>query len=134
MIKTVEDIGATKKRLKIEIPAEVIEKEIRDSIEKLRRKTTIPGFRTGKAPIDLIEKRFGKEIESDVLERVIPQGYIEALREANITPVANPVLEEKSDFKRRQPISMTLTVEVMPHIENLNYEDIPLKDIPVAVS
>lgn len=134
MIKTVEDIGATKKRLKIEIPADVIEKEIRDSLEKLRRKTTIPGFRTGKAPIDLIEKRFGKEIESDVLERVIPQGYIEALREANITPVANPVLEEKSDFKRRQPISMTLTVEVMPNIENLNYEDIPLKDIAVAVS
>lgn len=134
MIKTVEDIGATKKRLKIEIPADVIEREIKDSLEKLRRKTTIPGFRTGKAPIDLIEKRFGKEVESDVLERVIPQGYIEALREANITPVANPVLEEKSDFKRRQPISMTLTVEVMPNIENLNYEDIPLKDIPVAVS
>jgi len=134
MVKTVEDIGATKKRLKIEIPADVIEKEIRDSLEKLRRKATIPGFRTGKAPIDLIEKRFGKEVESDVLERVIPQGYVEALREANITPVANPVLEEKSDFKRRQPISMTLTVEVMPNIENLNYEDIPLKDIPVAVS
>jgi len=134
MIKTVEDISATKKRLRIEIPAEVIEKEIQDSLEKLRRKTTIPGFRTGKAPIDLIEKRFGKEVESDVLERLIPQGYVDALREANITPVANPVLEEKSDFKRKQPISMTLMVEVMPNIENLNYEDIPLKDIPVAVS
>lgn len=134
MIKTVEEISATKKRLRIEIPAEVIEKEIRDSLEKLRRKTTIPGFRTGKAPIDLVEKRFGKEVESDVLERVIPQGYVDALREANITPVANPVLEEKSDFKRRQPISMTLTVEVMPNIENLRYEEIPLKDIPVTVS
>ena len=134
MIKTVEDISATKKRLRIEIPAEVIEKEIQDSLEKLRRKTTIPGFRTGKAPIDLIEKRFGKEVESDVLERLIPQGYVDALREANITPVANPVLEEKSDFKRKQPISMTLMVEVMPNIENLNYEDIPLKDIRVAVS
>ena len=134
MIKTVEDISATKKRLRIEIPAEVIEKEIQDSLEKLRRKTTIPGFRTGKAPVDLIEKRFGKEVESDVLERLIPQGYVDALREANITPVANPVLEEKSDFKRKQPISMTLMVEVMPNIENLNYEDIPLKDIRVAVS
>jgi len=134
MIKTVEDISATRKRLRIEIPADMIEKEIRDSLEKLRRKTTIPGFRTGKAPINLIEKRFGKEVESDVLERIIPQGYVEALREANITPVASPVLEEKSDFKRRQPISMTLMVEVMPNIENLKYEDIPLKDIPVTVS
>jgi len=134
MIKTVEDISATKKRLRIEIPADMIEQEIRDSLEKLRRKTTIPGFRTGKAPIDLIEKRFGREVESDVLERVIPQGYVDALREADITPVANPVLEEKSDFRRRQPLSMTLTVEVMPNIGNLKYEEIPLKDIPVAVS
>ncbi|HXX54184.1 MAG TPA: trigger factor [Thermodesulfovibrionales bacterium] len=134
MIKALEDISATKKRLRIEIPADMIEQEIRDSLEKLRRKTTIPGFRTGKAPIDLIEKRFGKEVESDVLERIIPMGYVDALREANITPVANPVLEEKSDFKRKQPISMTLTVEVMPSIENLKYEEIPLKDIPVAVS
>ena len=134
MIKNVEDISTTKKRLRIEIPADTIEQEIRDSLEKLRRKTTIPGFRTGKAPIDLIEKKFGKEVESDVLERIIPQGYVDALREAHITPVANPVLEEKSDFKRRQPLSMTLTVEVMPNIENLRYEEIPLKDIPVAVS
>lgn len=134
MLKSVEDISATKKRLTIEIPAETIEKEIRDSFEKVRRKSTIPGFRTGKAPIELIEKRFGKEVEQDVLDRIVPHGYVEALKEADITPAANPVLEEKFDFKRNQPLSMTLTVEVMPKIENLNYENITVKDIPVSVS
>ena len=69
MLKSVEDITATKKRLTIEIPAEDIEKELRDSFEKLRRKTTLPGFRTGKAPMQLIEKRFGKDVEQDVLDR-----------------------------------------------------------------
>ncbi len=134
MLKTIEDISATKKRLRIEIPAETIENEIRDSIEKLKRKTTIPGFRPGKAPIDLIEKRFGKEVEADVLDRVIPRGYVDALKEANITPVTEPVVEEKIDFKRHQPISLTLTVEIMPKIENLHYEKIKVRDIPVAVS
>ncbi len=134
MLKSVEDVTATKKRLKIEIPAEAIEKEIRDSFQKLRQKTSIPGFRTGKAPMGLIEKRFGKEVEQDVLERIVPHGYVEALKEANITPAANPVLEEKADFRRNEPFSMTLTVEVMPKIENLNYENIAVKDIPVSVS
>lgn len=134
MLKSVEDITATKKRLTIEIPAEAIEKEIRDSLEKLRRKTTLPGFRTGKAPMQLIEKRFGKDVEQDVLDRIVPHGYVEALKEADITPAANPVLEDKFDFKRNQPLSMTLTVEVMPKIENLNYENIAVKDIPVSVS
>lgn len=134
MLKAVEDISTTKKRLRIEISADVIEKEIRDSIEKLRRKTTIPGFRTGRAPLELIERRFGKEVEKDVLDRIIPRGYVEALKEADITPIANPVLEEKVDFKRNQSISMTLTVEVMPKIDHLQYENIVVKDIPVSVS
>jgi trigger factor len=134
MLRAVEDISTTKKRLVIEIPTDAIEKEIRDAFEKLRRKSTIPGFRTGKAPMELIEKKFGKEVEQDVLERVIPRGYVDALKEANLTPVGNPVLEEKGDFKRHQPFSMTLTVEVMPKIENLRYENIKVKDIPVTVS
>jgi trigger factor len=134
MLKTVEDITKTKKRLTIEIAADAIEQEIKDSLEKLRRKTTIPGFRPGKAPLDLIEKRFGKDVESEVLDRIIPQGYMEALQEADITPVANPVLEDKIDFKRHQPVSLTLTVEIMPKIGTLRYENIPVKDIPVSVA
>lgn len=134
MLKTVEDISATKKRLKIEIPAETIEQEMRDSFEKLRRKTTLPGFRTGKAPLELIEKKFGREVEADVLDRIIPQGYMDALKEANLTPVSNPVLEEKIDFKRRDPISLTLLVEIMPKIEALSYEKMKVKDTPVEVT
>ena len=134
MLKAIEDITATKKRITIEIPAETIEKEIRDSFEKLRRKTTIPGFRTGKAPMEIIEKRFAKDVERDVLDRIIPRGYVDALKEANITPASNPELEEKFDFRRNQPLSMTLTVDVMPKIENLVYENVTVKDIPVSVS
>lgn len=133
MLKTVEDISTTKKRLKIEIPADTIEKEITDSLDRVRRTTTLPGFRTGKTPISLIEKKFGKKIEGEVLERMIPRVYIDALKEADITPVANPVLEEELDFKRHLPISMTFTVEIMPKVENLRYEGIKVKELPIVV-
>lgn len=133
MLKTVEDISTTKKRLKIEIPADTIEKEITDSLERVRRTTTLPGFRTGKTPISLIEKKFGKKIEGEVLERMIPRVYVDALKEADITPVANPVLEEELDFKRHLPISMTFTVEIMPKVENLRYEGIKVKELPIVV-
>ena len=133
MLKTVEDISATRKRLQIEIPAETIESEIRESLEKLRRRTTLPGFRTGKAPLSLIEKKFGKEVESDVLDRIIPRGYMDALKEADITPIGGPVLENKVDFKRSAPVSLTFTVEIMPKIEDLSYENIKVKDVAVAV-
>ncbi|MEW6001747.1 MAG: trigger factor [Nitrospirota bacterium] len=133
MAQIVEDISATKKRLRIEIPSAEIEKNIRDSLEKLRQKTKIPGFRPGKAPINLIEKRFGKEVQAEVLDRIIPEFFNRALREAELTPVTLPVLEEEVDFRRNNPLNLSITVEVVPKMENLNYENIEIKDVPLTV-
>lgn len=133
MLKTVEDLSKTKKRLRIEIPADSIEREIQESLEKVRLQSRLPGFRPGKTPMDLIEKKFGKKVEAEVLEKVLPRVYMAALREANISPVTNPVLDEEINFTRRQPVSMSLTVEIMPEIANLNYDQLKVKDIPVTV-
>ncbi len=129
----VEDIKTTKKRLKIEIPADVIEKEISNSLEKLKHKAKIPGFRSGMAPITLIEKRFGKEVEAEVLDKIIPEYYTKALKETELMPVTTPVFDKGLDFKRNSTLNLSFTIEVMPKIENLNYENIKIKDIPVVV-
>jgi trigger factor len=133
MLKTVEDVSATKKRLKIEIPQEAIEKEISSAFRRLRAKVKLPGFRPGKAPMDLLEKRFGKEVETEAMEKLLPEYYNSALKEAELRPVAGPVLEEAPDFRRDAPLSMTFLVEVTPKIEDLKYEGIKVKDIPVSV-
>ncbi|MCL4456008.1 MAG: trigger factor [Nitrospirae bacterium] len=133
MLKTVEDISATKKRLKIEIPAEAIESEIKRGLGEAQKRARIPGFRPGKAPMHLIEKKFAKNIEADVLEKMVPDYYLKAVKEAGITPVSRPVAEESFDFKRNGPLSMTVSVEVRPKIENLNYEEITVKEVPVEV-
>ncbi len=133
MLKSIEDINATKKRLRIEVPAEVIEREIGSSLESLRQKVKIPGFRPGKAPVNLIEKRFGKEIEAEVLEKVVPEHYNMALREADLHPISMPELEEKFDFSRNNPLNLSFIVEVAPKIENLKYEQIAIKDYPFTI-
>lgn len=133
MLKTVEDISTTKKRLKIEIPADTLEDEITDSLEKVKKTATIPGFRTGRAPMTFIEKKFGKKVEGEVLDRIIPRVYVDALKEADIIPVTDPVLEGGIDFKRREPVSLTLTIEVMPKITNLTYENLSIRDIAASV-
>jgi trigger factor len=133
LLKSVEDINTTKKRIRIEIPSDVIEKEILVSLEKVRQKAKIPGFRPGKAPVNLIEKRFGKEVEAEVLDKIIPEYFSNALKEAELMPITMPVFDERLDFKRNNPINLSFTVEVMPKIEDLNYENIEIKDIPLDV-
>jgi trigger factor len=93
----------------------------------------LPGFRLGNAPMNLIEKRFGKKVEAEVLEKVVPEFYNKALKEADLRPVAMPVLDEQFTFKRNNPLNLSLTVEVMPKIGNLDYAGIKTKDVPVAV-
>ncbi len=117
MLKTLEDISTTKKRLKIEIPSEAIEGEIQNGLKGVQKRAKIPGFRPGKAPISIIEKRFGKDVEGDVMERLVPEYYANALKEANIKPVGRPELEEKLELKRNAPLEMTLTVEIRPDVK-----------------
>jgi trigger factor len=133
LLTSVEDINPTKKRLKIEIPSDIIEKEIGNSLNKLKQTMKLPGFRPGKAPISLIEKRFGKEIEAEALDKLIPEHLRIAMQQAEITPLTMPTLDEEFEFKRNNPLNLSITVEIVPKIENLAYENIAVNDIPFSV-
>ena len=133
MLKACEDISTTKKRLKIEIPAETLETEINKTLREVQRRTKLPGFRPGKSPMTIIEKRFGKEVEAEVLDKLVSEHFLKAIKEAGITPVSRPEMEEPLNFKRSEPLSMVLTLEVRPVVEGLNYEGIAVKDIPIEI-
>ncbi len=134
MLKSVEAISETKKRLTIEIPAEIIESNIKSSILEVQKKSQIPGFRPGKAPLSIIEKKFGKSVEADVMDKLIPEYYQKAMQEANLKPISQPMIEDTSDFIRNKPLSMTFTVEVMPQIDNIVYEGIKIDEIPIELT
>jgi len=130
---TLEDISATKKRLKIQIPAERVEAEIQKTFRDLQQKSKFPGFRPGKAPMSMIEKKFGKDAEAEALEKLIPEFYQTVLMENEIIPVSKPEIEGTFEYKRNIPLELTVVVEIRPKVENLSYEDIPIKEIPVDV-
>jgi trigger factor len=125
MLKNLEHVSETKKRLTVEIPADVIENKIKQELTNVGRRTKIPGFRPGKAPISLLEKRFGQDVEADVLNKIVPEYYAQSMKEAKLSPVSHPEFE-KSDHERKSPLEMVFTVEVLPEVENLNYEGIKI--------
>jgi trigger factor len=133
LLKSCEDISATRKRLTIEIPVEVIEAEIQKKLLEAQVKTRMPGFRPGKAPMNIIEKKYGKDIESEVVEKLLPESYVAAVKEAGIKTMSRPKMEQEVDFKRNEPIILNLTVDVRPVIENFVYENISVTDVPVEV-
>ncbi len=130
LVEVLDDISLTKKRLKIQIPEEVISSEINSAFNHMNMNAKVAGFRPGKVPLSILERKFGKDIKAQVIERLLPDYYTRAFKEAELVPVANPEFESQIKINVGQPLEMTFTVEVRPKLENLDYEGIELKALP----
>jgi len=134
MQAVVEEISSTKKRLRIQVPEAVVSKEMGDLFRDLGMNARIAGFRPGKVPQKVLEKRFGKEVRAQVIEKLVPDYYERAVRDNNLYPVSHPEFETKFEIRPGEPLDMVLTVEVRPEVKALNYEGIALDSISVEPS
>ena len=127
MLHEVEELTPTKKKIKVSIPWNVIQAKLESEYATLRATARIPGFRPGKVPQAILKKKFGKNVEAEVIEKLVPEYYTNALIEAKLEPVGYPNIDGGIELKSDQPLSFTFTVEVKPEIKDLKYESISLK-------
>ena len=129
----VEKKSETLQGFHIEIPADVVAKEYESAFTALQRRVKIPGFRPGRVPRNLIEQRYGKEIESDVVQKLIPDYYLKAVKETGVTPVEMPRIE-KMETHKGSPWTFTALVEIKPSIGKVRMEglEIPRQKIVVT--
>lgn len=134
----VTELGPIKRALKIEVPQETVNQEFGQAYAHLNKQVQIPGFRPGKAPVPLLEKRYGKAVEQDILRRLVPDYYEKAVREAGVVPVQVDIPPlERMKLKRNEPFAFTATVEIKPKIELRDYRPpnpISLKPDPRKVT
>jgi len=128
MLHEVEELTPTKKKIKVSIPWDVIQAKLDSEYAALRATAKIPGFRPGKVSHAILKKKFGKSVEGEVIGKLVPEYYTNALIEAKLEPVGYPDIEGGiGELKSDQPLSFTFTVEVKPEIKDLKYESISLK-------
>ncbi len=128
MLQEIEEVTPTTRKLTINVPADVIQSESSTIYNQLQATAKIPGFRAGKVPQSILEKKFSKNVETEIIEKIVPRFYMEAVKEAKIEPVNYPNVEDRIVIKPGEPLSFTVTVEVKPEIANINYEGIVLKE------
>lgn len=119
----VTELGPMKRALKIEVPAEEVAQRFVRAYSELNRQVHIPGFRPGKAPMALLEKRYSKAVEEDVVRSLVPDFYDRAVRQAGISPVLVEIPPlERVKIKKDAPFTFTATVEIKPKIELRDYK------------
>ena len=109
----VTELGPMKRALKIEVPADEVTQRFARAYVELNRQVNIPGFRPGKAPLALLEKRYAKAVEEDVIRSLVPDYYDKAVRQAGIVPVLVEIPPlDRVKIKKDEPFTFTATVEI----------------------
>jgi len=129
-----EKIEKNRGVLTVEVEADKFSAALDKAFKKVVAKVNVPGFRKGKVPRAIFEKRFGVEsLYQDAVDILLPEAYSEAVKESGITPVDTPEIDIVQ-IEKGQPFKFTATVDVKPEVELGEYKGIEVEDQAVFVS
>lgn len=120
---TVKETGPCRKVLRVEVPADQVSAEYGRVVDQFHKQARIKGFRPGKAPRQLVERQFAKEIHEEVKDRLIPLSYHAALKEKEIEALAVLNLDDVT-FAPGQAMTYSVTLDVPPEFTLPDYNGI----------
>jgi trigger factor len=126
---TIADSGPCTKKVSITIPAEVVTAKLNESIDTLSVEAVIPGFRKGRAPRRLVEKRFGPTLRSEAKNQLVAEAYSKAVEENKLRVVGDPTSQTLPEVQAEvgKPLSFEVEVEVVPEFVLPETAGIPVK-------
>ncbi len=136
MKTSIKKLKDCKVKMTIEVEAKLVEQRFGEILKEFQKKAQFPGFREGKAPIEMVEKRYTKEAEEETIKSLIPELYHQAVSEQKekekVVPVSLPKIGE-INFVRGKNLSFSADFEREPDLNVKNYKGIKLKKVDAAV-
>jgi trigger factor len=129
----VEKPGAWSRRLTITVPAARIARERASALNRLSQRVRLPGFRKGKVPPAVLERRFGQAIEQETIERVIGEAYREAVQREGLVPITQGAVEHV-DYQAGADLVFHVDFEVRPEVELQRLGGFRVKREPVPIT
>lgn len=102
--------------LQVTIPVETVNEAKHKAARKIAGSVSLPGFRPGKAPLDMVMKRFGEAIRSEAVEHLVQDAYKEVLEREQLKVAAQPHIHELK-FEDNAPVTFDLHLEIRPEVK-----------------
>lgn len=132
---TIEEAGPCKKRVVVEIPEEAIKNATDEQYETLRKEAMVPGFRKGRAPRRLLEKRFGKETTEQIKLKLLADAGDSAVKDNKLNVLRDHDIDfEKIELPAEGPLKFDFEVEVRPEFDLPALEGIPVNKTKLEVT
>jgi trigger factor len=123
---SVETTQGLERRLTISVPAEKVDVEVKNRLRQLAKTQRINGFRPGKVPPSVIQKRYGKAVREEITGELMQRNFVEAIIAEKINPAGRPNFVAKSN-EDGQPFEFEATFEVYPEVEIKDLEKIAVE-------
>lgn len=124
---SIEVAGGCKRIIKAEVPADHVTEKLAEGFRDINRQVQFPGFRKGKAPKHMLEKRFGREVSDDVRQTLAEEVVTKAREEHALKILGNVEMVEAADLKSNAPARFVLEAEVYPEFELPEYKGLELQ-------
>ncbi len=126
----VESPSACSRRLSITIPAAEVDRRFEQAFSAMQRDAVLPGFRRGKVPRALLEKRVGGDLAKDTRDRLLGEALGAAIRKESLRPLGDPEIPENMtppDLERGKDYVFEIEIEVMPEFELPAFEGLKIR-------
>ena len=123
-VKVYPTSGCTRE-LRVEVEAETVAAEVDGLYHKISHEASLPGFRKGKAPLEIVRRKYKDTVREEILRDALPRFFREAVQSEKIAPIAQPRVTEFT-FEEGAPMRFVAVVEVRPEFELKDYKGLKL--------
>lgn len=124
----ITDVGPCKKHLKVKISHEDVEQQFQESLGTMRKEAIVPGFRPGRAPTTLVQRRYRKEVEGQVKSALLVAALGQLDEDYKINPISQPSLDvEAVEIPEDGPLQFEMDVEVQPDFTLPEYKTLTVQ-------
>ena len=123
---SVETTSGLGRRMKVQIPAEQIDQQVQNKLQQLAGSVRLDGFRPGKVPLSVVNKRYGAQAREEAANEIIASSYEEALQQQALKPAGEPTIEKTSNTPG-EAFEYVATFDIYPEIEVPDLTDLVIE-------
>ncbi len=131
---SVENNSSVEKRLKINVPAEEVKKQVDTRLRELGKQVRLKGFRPGRIPFSVLKQRYGKQATQEVIQQTAQTSLQQAIEDESLRIAATPRLEEEPKLDDDSGLEIKAIIEIYPELETINVADISIDRPDVSVT
>ncbi len=130
----VENLSPTRKKIAFTLTADDVNAAINTAVKGFQKDLSLPGFRKGKVPASVVEKRFGEDVYARATQDEINGLLQKTLKDSSLTPVSSMEMDNHDAFARDTEFKCNVTFDVLPEIKFPNYEGLEVDQAKADVS